>query len=498
MTTKDEFIIQDKENWTLFNENPKDFLKFNKELEDLGIKRVVTNYDADNSTYFEDLTLVLQNPNFIQDYIRGNDYEEICKTYPKLPGYSFGYYYTTFQPQTENEIFVKLGNQYYGIGKYLPNKNIIWLQLQNPKGCNNTFAGGYYEWIVNILKEWKEKLNFKSIKIDGIQIICDGFCKYKQQQLQENIKKIKDFSIEINNCLNNAESYSVSKIILELQNVGLINFLDGNINDTSLNKLIKELDSIRKSNESTIKQTTSIIGDYNKSISLYLKNINDMRETNRALDNPIEKKTFKTYFNGLKDLSFVKNLRVYKDEIRFNIENVKIKYGGKAFNMGNYLVHITPTKIYFDCDRYILLNRDNSEKYFGPHIIERRCCYGTFKEKMDELLSKIQLPELAILIKQFLQTYTPNDKYMDLIYFTGANRLYKKYKNVNFNNDEVSLSIGKGEKDIEITDFEEEQDDRITRYQEPSPLNQRIVSTLPARVIPPTALSSYDIEGGQE
>jgi len=481
MTTKDEFIIQDKENWTLFNENPKDFLKFNKELEDLGIKRVVTNYDADNSTYFEDLTLVLQNPNFIQDYIRGNDYEEICKTYPKLPGYSFGYYYTTFQPQTENEIFVKLGNQYYGIGKYLPNKNILWLQLGNPKTINNTYGGGYYEWIVNILKEWKEKLDFKTIKIDGLQLMCDGFYKFTQETLNKNIQDIKNYSSSINTNLTDIEHYSQKKIVLEIQNIGLIDFLKGNINDTMLEKMIKNINDTEKKNENDIKSYLESIKSYNTSIRNYLKTINELRETNKVLDNPIEKKTFKTRFKELNELSFVKNLRVYHEEIRFNIENVKIKYGGRAFNMGNYLVHISPRGVSFDAEFY--LNNSGTGRYYGPHIIGNRCCFGTFKDKMDELLGKVQLSELAILIKQFLQTYTPNDKYMDLIYFTGANRGYTKYKNINFNKDDIDIGDGVGKDDVVITEYEEVSDDRIIRYDQPNLLNQKIVSNLPARTV---------------
>lgn len=449
MANNKNFVIKEPSKWTSFSQDPKTFLKQNKAFSDLGFKEVYVGGNVNESISREKLTLIISPADRSKREIMYADYEELKKTYTNLE--------TTYLRTASNipnlVISFKANTTTYFLGEYIESKNLVWI-VTNIYTLT-ALEKNSWEFVIDTLKKAKDDLKIEQIKIDIMTELGMAYQKNITNAINNNKQQINSLSSDMTTYIDRISTNSRELFIEEVGLLGLnIAMADENLK--------KELTDYYNSISSRVTKTQENLKSISKNIEQsqsYLKELvktaSESVNANFKLQNQkFNLKDFKKSYKDLQQLPFVKNVRIVGTEIRFRIDNVKITYGGKSYNMGNYTCHLAPSKIYFTGSQYV------GDLYYHPHIEGTRCCLGTFLPKMYELLAMMKFKELAILLRVFLHTYTPNDKYLDLAYFTGAVRQRKKRKNKNFENDNVTpreYTNEEDNEDEEDDDYEEEE-----------------------------------------
>lgn len=459
----EQFIIKEETAYTLFREDTKAFLKLNVELEKLGFKKVLRSRNISLCLAENELTLICQDSNTYTHKISDVHYTKLREKYPNIETQ-----YLMLETGPVIPLTFKISNTTYTFGEYYPNKNMVVICL-----CLDGYSNpDTFKFVLEVLQENYERLKWKEVKVDRIQELCEIFQENNNKIVQDNLKKIESYNQDIKRQIEWIKDTQQNIFLINLQNIGLLESIKIINPKSTIKKVIEsKLFTIDEDIRNSLRDMEITQGDLKDKIKLVEPKVKE-----NISSNIYNAKTFKERIKDLSELSFVKDLRFTKNgEIKFEIRDVKIKYGSKVYSMGNFTAIITPLNIYFEGERYLLID---GQKYYHPHIYDKRCCLGTFRKKMEELRMKMQFSELAILIKQFLNTYTPNDRYMDLSFFTGAKRNGESLNNGVYGKD-VEYIQGKREEDKEINFYvEEEFKDLEQRYNEPEPNLQSNVEEL--------------------
>lgn len=143
--------------------------------------------------------------------------------------------------------------------------------------------------------------------------------------------------------------------------------------------------------------------DYSKAIIENIRKIQKHKQEiifmKKQLEN--DKKKFKKEIRDTLALPFVKKIYYDYDEERLVIDVGRINIG--KIHIGMFDIYIYPYKIRFK-------NRTNKkDNYDHPHIDGGRPCFGTGKEKMNELLGYTKIKALVFKSYHFLKQYNEDD-----------------------------------------------------------------------------------------
>jgi len=141
----------------------------------------------------------------------------------------------------------------------------------------------------------------------------------------------------------------------------------------------------------------------------------------------------KREFKEIEGLKFVKKINIENNGIRVNIGDVSIKvvgYKGEGGDMidvpiGEIEFFITPEKIYVDNlkRKTIWLNKVDTKELIHPHVLwgdPSTVCWGSERWGiMSNLLGEFKLKDLVYMLNLWAKSYTPNDKYVAIGYWTG-------------------------------------------------------------------------------
>jgi hypothetical protein len=151
--------------------------------------------------------------------------------------------------------------------------------------------------------------------------------------------------------------------------------------------------------------------------------------------------TIKKAIDEVKQLPFVKNVRLTGSGISLDVGKISISHQGEEVYIGDFYLIISPEGIKVYCKNPIL-NRDNKE-ISHPHINEEsHNCYGGEREnKIIEYLSTFELKNLVFFVYMFLKTYTANDCYNNLSMWVRDDLQRRRTREVENEEDIVSADF---------------------------------------------------------
>ncbi|MDX1373405.1 MAG: hypothetical protein R3321_13110, partial [Nitrososphaeraceae archaeon] len=132
----------------------KFILKFNSEMEKLGVKNVVLSETINQDVLEEDITIYF-NPTILKGEVRYTsrlNYKPFYQEMIKLEGFSSfsSFYrmpYVKFTP-----IYYKVGEKKCNIGQYLPERNVIILHFKAKTSSGVEDKKEYFEFRLKVIK----------------------------------------------------------------------------------------------------------------------------------------------------------------------------------------------------------------------------------------------------------------------------------------------------------------------------------------------------------
>jgi len=218
---------------------------------------------------------------------------------------------------------------------------------------------------------------------------------------------------------------------------------------TEINNKLSEVKNGLKYNEDEINNLQSNLIKTIRTATLNRKQIEGLiafsTNTNDTIKKAIEE---------VKQLPFVKDVRLTGSGIGLDVGSIKIKYKDEEVYIGDFYLIISPDGIKVYCKNPIL-NNENIE-ISHPHIDGNNNCYGGEREnKIIEYLSTFDLKKLVFFIYMFLKTYTAGDSYNNLDMWCREDLQRRKTQEIE-NEEDISSADFQG-------DYFQERQDRGNR-----------------------------------
>jgi hypothetical protein len=193
----------------------------------------------------------------------------------------------------------------------------------------------------------------------------------------------------------------------------------------------REVSNLKKHSRSC---ETSLINSL-KSLDLKRKQVNDLKKFSRDIN-----KTLKEQVEEIKQLPFVKDVRITTRSISVDVGKVEITYRDKNIYIGDFTIAITPQGIEVKNRNPIIVN---GVLYEHPHIDGHSICYGGERQvKIQQQFAKFQLKQLVYMVYLFLKTYTERDNYNSITYWTQEAKRKERKQKVIIGMEEQKLIVG--------------------------------------------------------
>ena len=339
---------------------PKLFLRLNSDLLEMGIKKVKCQMGVYEDTFENVLTLHLK-PNYHNNSGGWTALRSDCKFRQYLcqltgnRGDNSGYYYPV---EEKEEIVFKDGRVEFKFGCYLPQRNIVIFYF-NPlySDLNLGLEDKYLFRFIEALKDFvsKRKLETKDVS----KMIEENMLRKFNKQIDQKLKESRD---TINSCYNDISSYQ------------------------------EQLINRRRCIETEECQLEA------------LKKLE--RVTLDKLKGQVEQ---------IKQLNFVRNVKMDNGEISLEMPDIKIRWKGEDVCMGNYIVAYKPERITIRNEKPL----EGDEDLHHPHIRGDSVCFGNRQDKMNEMLSSLKLKQLTYFVYLFLKSYNKDDCFTSITKWTG-------------------------------------------------------------------------------
>jgi hypothetical protein len=396
-TSKDEInlsepkrtIFENIRNFNFYNDVTK-VIRFNSYFKKLGFERVNQCEEFKIHTFYPQLTLMINPTLILQDDDNvGRESEQLTtknirrrettfdlwdKFFCGKKGYLGLRAHTIIQRSGKEEI-KPIKVEYEGkelmLGQYLKERNIVMLFI-NP--FNTDFTTENNEYLELVLKLFEDKMkDVELIKVDVTEKMKNAFVDKFKKEINNKLSEVKESLRYNEDEINNLQT----------------NMLRAIRNSQLNRKQIEGLISFSTSTDDTIKKA----------------------------------------IEEVKELPFVKDVRLTGSGIGLDVGKVNINYKGEDVYIGDFYLIISPDGIKVYC-RNPIISRDGLE-VSHPHIDGNHNCYGGEREnKIMEFLSTFELKKLVFFVYMFLKTYTPNDSYNNLSMWVREDLQRKKEEQI--------------------------------------------------------------------
>jgi hypothetical protein len=352
-------------------------LKINKILSEMGFKKIMYNAPLDLETnYYNELTLsVFPTLTSSQRSEIGEIFSEILSLKGCL---SCNCYVKRLKGESKDDICYKdekLGEVV--VGRYYPDRNLVlfYYPIFHNTQMNLELKNNALFWLLEVVLESCMKrygIKEKDIKKDIYDIVSVEFLAGIRKKIEDKEISIKNYDNYIKQYESEVMNNIRNRINAETEKSALIRFADN-----GKEMLIKELKEIES-------------------------------------------------------LKFVKSVKVENDGIRVNIGDVSIKVAGykgkdgieKEVPIGEIEFFITPNKIYVDnLKRKTVWYDGYDREIIHPHVLWGDCgqvCWGSDRQTIIyDLLARFKFKDLIYMLNLWAKSYTPNDKYIAIGYWTG-------------------------------------------------------------------------------
>ena len=339
--------------------HPKLAIKLKHELEKVKIKEFRYGGRFQDDDCHKDLTLII-NPNYDSSY---NANYLSSPSFSDLVGYRGGVNYYIPTTLEKKRIMVKIRDEEFEMGCYFKERNviIIYFPIFNTE-LKLIEKNELLFFFIDNLTKWMTKNKIK--KVNTSKFMEDRmkkkFSKESKRQITEKEQQIRDRTDSI-------KSYEMS----------IINHYKANTTDIELVKSLK----------------------------IILKN----------MDNELTKQ-----IREIKSLKFVKSAELTLKGITIDVGKITIKWKGQEVYIGDFIIHITPTKVSFE-NKKKLVHPQYPTGIIHPHIRGDAVCYGNRGNKVRELLGKNEFKKLVYFLYLFLKGYNENDCYSKILYWLRLN-----------------------------------------------------------------------------
>jgi hypothetical protein len=386
-----------------FYGNVERVIRFNSYFSKLGFERVNTNKEFGIHTFYPQLTLMI-NPTLVlqndSSFVANEDFNT----------------FTKFSIQRREPTFDLWDRYFYGKEGYL--------------GLRSH----------HIIKQSKEEVKPLKIEFEGKELMLGQYLKERNIVMLYINPFNTDYSVENNKYLelvlklfegkmNNIKLEKVD--VAEKMKLAFIEKFKSEINDK-----LSEVRNGLKYNEDEINNLQSNLIKTIRNATLNRKQIEGLIAFSTNTDDTIKKA-----IEEVKQLPFVKNIRLTGSGIGLDVGSIKIKYKDEEVYIGDFYLIISPDGIKVYCKNPIL-NNENIE-ISHPHIDGNNNCYGGEREnKIIEYLSTFDLKKLVFFVYMFLKTYTSGDSYNNLDMWCREDLQRRKTREI------------KNEEDISSADFQ--------------------------------------------
>jgi len=200
----------------------------------------------------------------------------------------------------------------------------------------------------------------------------------------------------------------------------LINFYQGirkPMNISSRDEFVRACSKLYEKNISSMEQSAreydKVIDEYNSKLiqsrrerEILLMKLEPLRSSNEA-----RKKWADTEYDTLLKSPHVKDVMVSGKTIHVFTDMIKIDYGGRTYDMGEFRIDIHTDGDNSGVKAYNLTKTIGGSLYH-PHVRKTGdCCLGNISSGVTKLLAEYQYVVLAQLMVTFLQSYNPESAY---------------------------------------------------------------------------------------
>jgi hypothetical protein len=189
-------------------------------------------------------------------------------------------------------------------------------------------------------------------------------------------------------------------------------------------KDLKCLKKQRKDNETYLINTL-------RNFDLKKRQIRDLKKFSKDVNT-----TIKEQVEQIKQLPFVKDVKLGKRGISIDVGRIDINYRNSDIYIGDFSIMITPKGVEIKNRNPIIV--EDEYIYEHPHIDSDDICFGEERhKKIDEHFAKFQLKQLVYMVYLFLKTYTPNDCYNKITYWTQDAKRKERKQRAKINTEKV-------------------------------------------------------------
>jgi hypothetical protein len=185
------------------------------------------------------------------------------------------------------------------------------------------------------------------------------------------------------------------------------------LEEIAMNKFMMALNQAIHNKQMSIDTSHNNILSYMQSVRLF---VNEVATFNAELEGLLDyQKNFNTIFKKnlqeMKKLKFIKNLALDVEGIKFDIQDIIIKYGKDYYGLGDFTITIKP-------DNSFMVKGNNKgvpasgHTYWHPHVSDNSSCFGEHSITILNLIKDMKYKELAVLINMALHTYNHSDKFL--------------------------------------------------------------------------------------
>jgi hypothetical protein len=382
-------------NYSFYNDVQK-IIRFNSYFTKLGFERVNMNENFDTSTYYQEMTLMI-NPNLLLTdniHIPESDKDAFTRSrtnqrdmWHDLLKTKQGFIDTRIRDiiYRANEIIKPIIFQNEDkeliFGHYLKERNIVILYINPFYSDMNSSSNEFLEFILKIFE-----IGVKNIKLEKI----DVSEKIKKNLIEMFQKQIKDKIDETSNCIK--------------RNItNICQYQESLLNEIKHQQI----------------NTNQI-----KTLAIF------RTDTDTSIKNAIEE---------LKELPFVKNISLVKEGITLDVGSITIKYRNSDVYIGDFYLIISPNSVKCYCRNPVVVDGTISHH---PHIEGNHNCFGDERTiQVINHLSAFELKKLVFLIYVFLKTYTPNNFYFNISRWIGEGVIRTKTEKMNTESNTLNTSF---------------------------------------------------------
>jgi hypothetical protein len=192
----------------------------------------------------------------------------------------------------------------------------------------------------------------------------------------------------------------------------------------------RDVKSLTKSSKS---YENSLINSL-KSIDLKKRQIKDLKKFSKDIN-----QTLKEQIEEIKQLPFVKDVRLTSRSISIDVGKIDINYRDKDIYIGDFTIAITPSGVEVK-NRNPIVVKDNGyeEVLEHPHMDGHSVCYGGERQiRIQQHFAKFQLKQLVYMVYLFLKTYTERDNYNSITHWTQEAKRKERRQRAKINTEKV-------------------------------------------------------------